>query len=317
MSNIRRRTIFALVLGAMVLSVGTAHAQSLSPSSSSKPFVVLTGRIDVPEGDTVTEAVIFNGDAAIQGAVTGNVVAFNGDVLVAGSVDGDVVALNGRVTVTTGAHVGGNVESQQQPSVAPGTVAGEVRHASNFRMNDFTLKWVGRFVLWLIATCSIFLMGLVLSLWMPRAADALEGTGRQRMGACFGFGALWFFGIPVAAGILAITVIAGLIGLSLLLALLLIYTVAYTVGAYLFGRRLLPRRSRFVAFLAGWGILRVVALVPGLGGIAWFVTVLFGLGALTITAWRAARKGPEAPQAAPAPMGQGAGALPPVPPMPV
>lgn len=316
MSHLRRRTVFALVLGALVLSVGAAHAQTITPISASqgKPFVVFTGHIDVPQGDTVSDAVIFNGDVHISGTATGNVVAFNGAIVIDGSVDGDVVAFNGGVTVTAGAHVGGNVSSQAQPSVAPGTVAGEVRHATNFQYKDVKFKWIGRFVFWLIATCSTFLLGLVLALAMPRAADAVDETGRTRMGASFGFGALWFFAVPVAAGILLFTVLAGLIGLSVLLALLLLYTVAYTVGAYVFGRRLLPRSGRFVSFLAGWGILRLLALVPGLGGVAWFVVVLLGLGAFTLTAWRAARRAPESPAAAPA-TGNGS-AAPPVPPMP-
>jgi hypothetical protein len=42
-----------------------------------------------------------------------------------------------------------------------------------------------------------------------------------------------------------------------------------------------------VAFLVGWGILRVVALVPILGGLVWFAAVVFGLGALTVAIWRA------------------------------
>jgi hypothetical protein len=318
MSNARRCTLLAFVLGALALAVGTAHAQSVTPIAASdpEPFVVITGHIDVPQGTTVTDAVIFNGDVHIEGAVTDNVLAFNGDVVIDGSVGGDVVAFSGHVTVTTGAHVGGDVASQLQPTIAPGTVSGQIRHVSGFQFNDVKFRWIGRFVVWLIATCSSFLLGLALTLWMPRAADALAQTGATRMGASFGFGALWFFLIPIVAGLLAVTVVAGLIGLALLLALLLIYVVAYAVGAFLFGRRLLPRSSRFVSFLAAWVILRLIALVPVLGGIAWFVTVIFGLGALAIAGWRAARKGPETTALVP-PMGAPPGTMPPVPPMPV
>lgn len=319
MSNARRCTLLVFVLGAVALSLGTAHAQSVTPiaANDAEPFVVFTGHLDVPQGTTVSEAIIFNGDVHIEGDVTDDVIAFNGDVVIDGSVGGDVVAFSGRVTVTTGARVGGDVASQLQPSIAPGTVTGEVRHASGFRFNDVQFRWIGRFVVWLIATCSSFLLGLALTLWMPRTADALARTGATRMGGSFGFGALWFFGIPIVAGILAVTVIAGLIGLAILLALLLIYIVAYAVGAFLFGRRLLPRSSRFMSFLAAWVILRLIALVPVLGGLAWFVTVILGLGAIAITGWRAARKGPEATELVP-PMGAPpGGALPPVPPMPV
>jgi hypothetical protein len=50
-----------------------------------------------------------------------------------------------------------------------------------------------------------------------------------------------------------------------------------------------PPRGRIPAFLAGWGILRVIALVPGLGALAWFGATVFGLGALMIALWRSRR----------------------------
>ena len=42
-----------------------------------------------------------------------------------------------------------------------------------------------------------------------------------------------------------------------------------------------------VAFLVGWAILRVVALIPILGGLVWFAAVVIGLGALALAIWRA------------------------------
>jgi hypothetical protein len=42
-----------------------------------------------------------------------------------------------------------------------------------------------------------------------------------------------------------------------------------------------------VAFLVGWAILRVVALIPILGGLVWFAAVVVGLGALAVAIWRA------------------------------
>ena len=321
MSIRRRLTVFALIL--VPIFVFAAPARAGSTPSTSDPFVVITGRLDVPQGDTVRDAVIFNGPANVEGTVTNNVVAFNGDVVVSGSVGGNVTALNGRVTVTAGAHVGGDVESQGDVVIAPGTVSGTTKRVTGFRTGDVGFAFLGRVFLWLIATVSSLLLGLALTLWMPRAADALAETSARRTGASFGFGALWFFGIPVAGALLAVTVLAGLIGLGLLLGLLLIYTVAYAIGAFMLGRRLVvPPRGRFTAFLAGWAILRVVAFVPVLGGIAWILTVIWGLGAFMLTAFRAARgktSGGGAALAmtasAPSSVSQDA-ARPPMPPMP-
>ncbi len=80
------------------------------------------------------------------------------------------------------------------------------------------------------------------------------------------------------------------LGIALLLALLPIYAIGYTTSAFLLGRAIVkPPTSRFLAFLAGWGILRVIALVPGLGVLAWFGATVFGLGALGIALWRSRR----------------------------
>jgi len=79
---------------------------------------------------------------------------------------------------------------------------------------------------------------------------------------------------------------------ALLLALLPIYAIGYTTSAFLLGRAIVrPPTSRFLAFLAGWGILRAIALVPGLGILAWFGATVFGLGALVVALWRS-RRGP-------------------------
>jgi hypothetical protein len=53
-----------------------------------------------------------------------------------------------------------------------------------------------------------------------------------------------------------------------------------------------------LAFLVGWGILRVLALVPILGGLVGFAAVVFGLGALAVGIWRARTTSRAAPAAA-------------------
>jgi hypothetical protein len=49
-----------------------------------------------------------------------------------------------------------------------------------------------------------------------------------------------------------------------------------------------------LAFLAGWAILRLLALVPILGGLIGFAASVFGLDALIIVIWRV--RTPSAPQ---------------------
>jgi hypothetical protein len=67
-----------------------------------------------------------------------------------------------------------------------------------------------------------------------------------------------------------------------------------------------------LAFLAGWGILRALALIPVLASLVWLAATVWGLGALVIAARAAGRPTADAPGA-----GTAAGAgIPPIPPPP-
>jgi hypothetical protein len=83
------------------------------------------------------------------------------------------------------------------------------------------------------------------------------------MGGSFGFGAAIFFLLPIAAVLLLVVVVTIPLGLFLLLALALLYTLGYVAGAHVLGRQLVkPPSSRFLAFLIGWMILRGIGLIP-------------------------------------------------------
>jgi hypothetical protein len=309
-----RRWAAAMLLAGAILAVGSAASAgtalaATAEDTDAEAFVVLTGRLDVTDGTTYRAAVIFDGPLVVQGHVTGDAIAFNGDVIVFGEVDRNVTALNGRVVVQRGGSVGGNVVSSEPPSVAEGTVAGSVRQGA-----EFDVRWpalFGRVLWWFVTTGSVFVLGLLLTLLFPRAADALGRAALHHVGPSIGWGAAGFIGLPLLGVIAAVTVVAGLAGVGLLLALLLIYTVAYTVGAFALGRLLVKEpRGRFLAFLAGFGILRVVALVPILGGLAFVVAAGWGIGAIVVASYRAGR-GTTGAASLP-----GGASLPPVPPMP-
>jgi uncharacterized SAM-binding protein YcdF (DUF218 family) len=81
------------------------------------------------------------------------------------------------------------------------------------------------------------------------------------------------FGLPLA--------------IALLLGLFLIMFVGYAWTAWSVGRMLLGRpHNRALALLAGWAILRAVALVPFVGGVTWALGAAFGVGAMTVASWR-------------------------------
>jgi hypothetical protein len=302
---VRLAVVAGCVLAICLMTAGIAHAQDTG-SSSHDEQIVLSGRLLVAEGETVDAAVIFNGPATIDGRVVESVVVFNGDAVVSGTVEGDVVVFNGSTLVTSGATIRGNLITVDAPTVEPGaTVEGEQRRVTA-RFDAASFGFASRIAWWLAYTFSTLLLGLALLGFAPGLDRALPEASRTQTGAAIGFGAAAFFLLPVVAALLVAIVVAIPLGVFLLLALALLYTIGYVAAAHVLGRRLVAApKSRFVAFLAGWGILRLIALIPLIGGIAWITATVFGLGVLLVAA-RRARSAPPASQvpAMPPPMPQ-------------
>jgi cytoskeletal protein CcmA (bactofilin family) len=288
-----------MALAAVLTIAGTAGAQT-EPTSTPTEQIVFSGRLVVAEGETVDSAVIFNGPATIDGRVTGSLVVFNGRTVISGTVDGDVVVFNGSVTVRSGASVGGDLVTVDSPTVEPGaTVRGDQRRVSaEFDAAEF--GFASRFAWWVGYTVSTLLLGLALLALAPAFDLSVARAARERTGVSIGLGAAAFFLLPAVAVLLLVIVVAIPLGLFLLLAFALLYTAGYVAAAHALGRRLVaPPKSRFVAFLAGWAILRGLALIPVIGGLVWMLAAIFGLGVLWVAARRSAAP-LETPAATPA-----------------
>jgi hypothetical protein len=291
----------ALVLGALLAAPAAANGGQDELTNNDQ--IVMNGRLDVPAGDTVDTAVLFHGTATIEGTVTGSVVVFDGHTEISGHVQQDVFVFNGPVTVRSGAQIDGDLVTSETPTVESGaTVTGQQQRIST-RFDAGSFGVASRFAWWFGYSISTLVLGLLLLLFAPGLDTAIVRAVRERIGGSIGFGALAFFVLPIVAVLLLVIVITLPLGLFMLLALGLIYTVGYVAGAHAIGRLLVkaPSTSRFFAFLAGWGILRVLALIPVLGGLAWTLASIFGLGVLLVASRRPAAEPMSAQAIPPAP----------------
>jgi hypothetical protein len=279
-----RRLIRALAAaGVLLLSVaGPAGAQDEGSSPDENDQVVLTGQLLIEADRTVDTAVIFNGQATIEGTVREDLFVLNGDTEISGTVNGDVVVFNGDVAVRSGAEIGGDLVTQSTPQVEDGaTIRGSRSNVAtkfDYDMGGFA----GRFVWWLGYTVSVLILGLLLLAFEPRLDEAVVETMRVRLGSSIGWGIGLFFLLPIASVLLLVTVVGIPLGLFVLFALALIYTIGYTVATHAVGRLVMRSSSRYVAFLVGLVILRALALIPIVGGLLWLVASVWGLGLLAV-----------------------------------
>ena len=132
----------------------------------------------------------------------------------------------------------------------------------------------------------MFLLGLLLLLLAPRAAEAVARTASRRALICAGVGLLAFFLLPVIAIAACFTVVGIPLGIVLLLLVLPLYAIAYVTTALVLGRLIL-KKSRILAFLVGLVILGLLTLIPIAGGLIGFLAIVFGLGALLVSLFAA------------------------------
>jgi hypothetical protein len=279
-------TLLTLLLGAGTASAATDH-------------VVITGGAVVGPGQTAGDVIVIDGPVTIAGHATGDVVSVSGPIRLTGRVDGDLIAVSDRAVLGPRARVGGDLRyGDEPPALARGArVAGTI---SNEDWADAAngWGWVSGVAWWLAVTVSTLIVGVLLVWLAPGALYAAERAVREHIGATIG----WGVGIAILAPLLAVLALITLVGIpfgiALLLAAIPVLLVAYTTSAWMVGSRVLRNRSAspWAALLAGWGILRVLALIPIAGGLVGLAATVAGLGALTVALWRARQpRAPEAP----------------------
>lgn len=283
-----------LALLALLVAPAGVGAAGTSEGHEGDAVVVISGDVSVPRGEAVEGVFVVAGDVTIRGHVSGDVAVLSGDILVTGTIDGNLFVASGNARLGPSAEVGGDVSyGDERPDVSlDARVDGDVEK----------LDWpdlgsalgIGWILIWLAMSISFALLGALLILIAPRAADSLDARSRERIGPTIAIGIAIAIALPVTIGIAAVTLVGLPLAFGLLLALLPLGAIAYTATAWALGRRVLgPPRHRILSFLVGLAILRALALVPILGLFIGLVAVVLGLG-LIGAAIGAARNQPDA-----------------------
>jgi cytoskeletal protein CcmA (bactofilin family) len=278
---LRRLSSAATLLAlAALIAPAAVSAASSTGGESGDTVVVISGDVVVHRGETVDGVFIASGDATIAGRVDGDVIVLSGDALVSGTIDGDLFTASGTSRLLPSAEVDGDVGyGDEHPRIAlDARVHGDVTK-QNWPELGGLFSWIGGILFWLAVSLSLLVLGALLLLIAPRAADSLEARSRERAGPTIAIGIAILIVAPLTAVLAGITLLGLPLAIGIGLALLPFGAVAYAVAAYALGRRILkPPRERMLSFLVGLAILRAAALVPFLGALVGLAALVFGLG---------------------------------------
>jgi hypothetical protein len=274
----KRIAFIALLLLCWALP-GTASA-----AAKPKVRIVIEGDVLVDRGQTTKDLYVADGDVTVRGKVDGDIVVGDGDVTIRGDVTGSVVTLGGTATLGRRAHVAGDLRyGKHKPLVTAGAkVDGDIKKIKPDDASGGAISFaVG---VWVAVTVSMLVLGLILLALFGRAGDAVARVGRSKTLRAGLVGLLTVILIAVVGVLALITVIGIPLGATLLLLLLPLWAISYVTGSFIVGRMVKKTGGAILAFIIGLAIVRVLALVPFLGGLVALLTALVGLGSLVVAA---------------------------------
>ncbi len=243
--------------------------------------------VTIQENATVHNDIsAFGGNVLNQGNVGGTIVAFGGNIRLAESstVTGDVRAIGGTVDRQPGSTVHGRIGTNfggSRPDGNPVTITANG--------GAFGRPFIGFDILGGLVTAIAFAaLGALVVVFAPEPTRRIGNAVQAKPLNTAGVGCLTLILLPIL-GLLLIVTIAG-IPVALVLGILSVF--AWIFGwigvGYLAGEKILAAfRTRDIlpvlAVIVGILVLMIVAQIPIIGWLLWFVVGLVGIGAVVLT----------------------------------
>ncbi len=286
-------------------------------SRAALSLVVMLALLAVPlaaaaQTDTQTDGVLVrvNGDAVVEaGEELTVVVVVNGDLTMSGIAE-TVVVVDGTATLTDATVETVVVVSGVVDLRGTTVVNGDVVLPDSFVMQDPTVSIEGSVVEGvteitgaLVFFGLVFVLGLGVLTLLGALAFAAVAPGlarkaglaiREEFGSVVVAGAMLWIVLPVAAGLLLITVIAIPTSLAVWMIVMPAFALlGWLVSAIFIGELLVDRDQNrehpYLAALAGAAFLMLANVIPIIGPIITIIAVTVGGAALAVLAWRAFR----------------------------
>lgn len=295
-----------MAAGSTVLVNGPVHGsvraagQSVAINNQVDGDLLATGStVSLLNGGGVGRDVLAAGTAVtLAGPVGRNVDVSGHDVRISDTVEGHVTTDATYLALDPTARIQGGMSytSGNEADIAPGaTVAGPIVRSAPAAESG--APWSAIAVDWLKGIVGLAVLGLVLVALFPDTARRNTQVLRQSPWASLGLGVVVLLLVPLLA---AVVFGAGLLlggwwlGLMLLAGYAVWLVFGYLVSAATLGGGLLVRLRQTPGFrlwslLLGLLVLAGLQFIPFVGWLVAVAAVLFGSGALLLTAWSARR----------------------------
>jgi anti-sigma factor RsiW/cytoskeletal protein CcmA (bactofilin family) len=278
-------------VGGSVIAAASVLALS---GDVARNFIGAAANIELLKGSRVGGNIgVGAGDVQVESEIQKDVFASAGTMSLRGSAR-NVTVNGGQVTLTSSSRVGGDftarVDKESNVRVDPAALIAGARNIriKPARQSDYSRP--GYYFWQIVRVITAFITGLVVFRLAPWLAPTRIASGVDWLKAG-GFGFIALVSIPIAAVIVACTVV----GLPIALA----SVVVWLAGLYLakimiaeFVGRTLMKNSSAVSLLAGIVLVIIAVDLPVLGGLINFLLCLLGLGAIVITVYRSTTRTP-------------------------
>jgi cytoskeletal protein CcmA (bactofilin family) len=257
-------------------------------SSVGRNVTLAGGNVELLEEAVVERnAYLAGGTVDVEGQIRGDLYVGAREVLLDGTIDGDVRVEAERLSIGPSARIAGDLRYRVDPEQA--TISSEADIGGEVEALP-PRESVGPspIAMYVIRIASFVLFGGVLVALFPGTASATVEAVRRRPAPALGLGVLWAICVPLAALVIAITVVGLPLGLILAAVYAASVYVAPAVPAMWLGDLLVRpreesvRASRLRAFLVGGPLIGIAILLPWAGVIVRLAAGLLGLGAMAL-----------------------------------
>ena len=285
-----------VIEGDITGSVRAAASSIRFSGTIGEDLVIAGSSIQVDSASEIGKDLVFGGsNVKIGSTVVGDILGAGDVVRLSDIIGGDAEIAVNRLVIASTATINGDLvyTSENEADISPDAfIAGETTWkipAHDKWYHNWSLSPAVKFWSKVISYLMVLLVGIIIVLVAPRKSTEAANKLRTKPLKSLGWGALLLIVTPIAIAISVLTVIGiplGIAGTLLYGALIFIsqLVIGFFIGYWIIQRLNMEetRGSLVLALFIGFTLLTLVKLIPVVGWIVWWVTVLFGIGAIAL-----------------------------------